>query len=70
VLAASSPYFLKYFTHSDKSVLDLKDEDAKAVEAMVKFFYTSRVEVTEDNVEELLSAADMLQVRKELHRLL
>lgn len=66
VLAASCPYFRAMFTSGlsecDKECVVLKEVDGAAVEALVDFIYTSDLHVCVDNVENLLAAADCLQL--------
>ena len=40
--------------------------DGKSLKQIVQFFYTARVEVTEKNVQDLLSTASLLQVQNVL----
>ena len=65
VLAACSPYFCAMFTGFDeknKSRIVLKDVDPTALEILVNYVYTSEVEVTEENVQTLLPAANLMQL--------
>jgi kelch-like protein 2/3 len=66
VLAANSPYFHAMFTENfeerlSKSVT-LSEVDPQALEALVKFIYTAEVDISEDNVQALLTAANLLQL--------
>lgn len=66
VLSASSPYFRAMFSAG------LKEQEQKSVEihllsgpifkVLVDFIYSGNVEITSNNVQDLLVAADMLQL--------
>ncbi|XP_074647308.1 kelch-like protein 3 [Tubulanus polymorphus] len=66
VLAACSPYFYAMFTgelteaKADRIVL--REIDGKALSLLIDFVYTSEVHVTEENVQILLPAANLLQL--------
>lgn len=66
VLAACSPYFYAMFTgdlaeaHTERIVL--QEIDGKALALLVEFMYTAEIQVTEDNVQSLLPAANILQL--------
>ena len=65
VLAAASPYFHAMFTGFDESRRDrveLGGIDPDALVALVDYIYSSEVDVTEDNVQSLLTAANLLQL--------
>ncbi|XP_005100559.1 kelch-like protein 12 [Aplysia californica] len=66
VLAASSDYFNAMFTSSmkekDKSEIDLLEIPASVMEILLDFVYTETVEVSVENVQELLPAACLLQL--------
>lgn len=65
VLAACSPYFYAMFTGFDeknKSKVTLKDVDPLALEILINYVYSSEVEVTEENVQTLLPAANLMQL--------
>nr|VZH91272.1 unnamed protein product [Spirometra erinaceieuropaei] len=66
ILAASSPYFKAMFTgelaESRQTEVKLHDLDPSAVETLVDFCYTSRIQVEEKNVQALLPAACLLQM--------
>ena len=66
VLAASSPYFRSMFTGSlsevNQTEVTIRGVDEEALEAMINFCYTSSIELGENNVESLLSAACYLNV--------
>lgn len=65
VLAANSLYFYSMFTSGmcesiEERVL-LREVESHAVEQLVRFCYTSSIEITEKNVQNLLSVANLLQ---------
>ncbi|XP_018577320.1 ring canal kelch homolog [Anoplophora glabripennis] len=65
VLAACSPYFYAMFSSFEESRQDrivLKEVDHQALLLLVEYVYTSEVHVTEDNVQVLLPAANLLQL--------
>ncbi|KAK2158059.1 hypothetical protein LSH36_178g05055 [Paralvinella palmiformis] len=66
VLAACSDYFCAMFTHgmseSDKTVIDLHEISANVMEVLLDFVYTETVNVSVENVQELLPAACLLQL--------
>ncbi|XP_074859282.1 actin-binding protein IPP isoform X2 [Carettochelys insculpta] len=66
VLAASSPYFAALFLggmkESSKDVVHILGVDAGIFQLLLDFIYTGVVNVGENNVQELIVAADMLQL--------
>ncbi|CAL1533269.1 unnamed protein product [Lymnaea stagnalis] len=66
VMAACSDYFRVMLTgfmkESREQVVELKGVTADGLKVVVDFAYTGRLELTTDNVEEVLSAASHLQV--------
>lgn len=65
VLAACSPYFWAMFTtfnERDQDRVTLNEVDPEALKSLVEYVYTSKVEVSEDNVQNLLMAANLLQL--------
>ncbi|XP_044883853.1 actin-binding protein IPP isoform X2 [Mauremys mutica] len=66
VLAASSPYFAALFTggmkESSKDVVRILGVEAGIFRMLLDFIYTGVVNVGESNVQELIVAADMLQL--------
>ncbi|XP_055386217.1 ring canal kelch protein-like isoform X5 [Condylostylus longicornis] len=65
VLASCSPYFYAMFTGFEESRQDritLQGVDYHALELLIEYVYTSVVEVNEDNVQVLLTAANLLQL--------
>ncbi|KAH7935923.1 hypothetical protein HPB52_015178 [Rhipicephalus sanguineus] len=68
VLAAGIPYFRAMFTsnlrESHAHRVSIKGVGLRAMELIVRFAYTGRIEVNEKNVCQLLLAANMLQVQR------
>ena len=68
VLAASSKYFCAMFTarmrESFQNEIELKDDSltSAALQIILDFVYRSGINITEDNVFEVLGAADHLQM--------
>ena len=66
VLAACSSYFLAMFTHelleSGQEVVEIKDMDPDILSSLVDFAYTGLITLTIENVQEVLSAASLLQI--------
>lgn len=65
-LAAASSYFYAMFVNemseSRQDVIIIKEVDANALELLIEYCYTAEVKVTEDNVQSLLPAANLLQL--------
>lgn len=78
VLAAGIPYFRAMFTsnlrESQAHRVSIRGVGLRAMELIVRFAYTGRIEVDEKNVCQLLLAANMLQIPRapagpfQLHR--
>ena len=66
VLASGSPYFQAMFTHAHiESKMDrilLSSIDPSSLESILEFLYTSTIDITEANVQNLLSATSLLQI--------
>lgn len=66
VLAASSPYFRAMFTtdmaEANQDTVTMKDVDPDVLDRLVEFVYTGRLDVTVDNVQDLLAAASLVQL--------
>ncbi len=67
VLAGSSPYFQAMFTtdleESKQPVVTIRGEvTALAMEMLLDYCYTSSIEVTEENVQDILPASSLLQM--------
>ena len=67
ILAACSPYFRAMFTgelaESRQTEVTIRDVEEMAMEILIDFCYTSYIVVEESNVQTLLPAACLLQVR-------
>ncbi|XP_031574419.1 kelch-like protein diablo [Actinia tenebrosa] len=67
VLASNSPYFRAMFTggllESRQSTVTLQELEESAMEAMVDFFYSGKIQISELNVQDLLHIACLLQVQ-------
>ncbi|XP_061903088.1 actin-binding protein IPP isoform X1 [Entelurus aequoreus] len=68
VLAAASPYFSALFSlgmsEAAKEEVEILGVDGDAFEVLLGFVYTGAINVTVDNVQELMLAADMLQLNE------
>jgi len=66
ILVARSHYFRKMFNsgmqESTKELIPLKGVDSSTFRQLLQFFYTFKVETTEDNVVSLMHAADLFQL--------
>ena len=66
---ACSPYFKAMFTgelaESRQTEIFIRDVDESAMELLIEFCYTSRIIVDEKNVQMLLPAACILQVKEQ-----
>ncbi|XP_055303872.1 ring canal kelch homolog isoform X2 [Sitodiplosis mosellana] len=67
VLASCSPYFYAMFSGSDfeeshQDKITVQGVDFRALQLLVEYVYTSYVDVNEDNVQTLLTAANLLQL--------
>lgn len=67
VLAACSPYFKAMFagglSESRQSTVTLQELDERAMETIVDFFYSGEIEISENNVQDLLPVTCVLQVQ-------
>jgi kelch-like protein 1/4/5 len=67
LLSAVSDYFSAMFTsdvrEASEREIRLEDVDPAALQALVQFMYTGRIDLLEETVENLLSTACLLQVR-------
>ncbi|XP_001948331.2 kelch-like protein 2 isoform X1 [Acyrthosiphon pisum] len=67
VLASASPYFHAMFTHFSErnhDVVVMKQLDSTALQVLVNFIYTGKIVINEENVRDLLSAANLLQLQE------
>ncbi|XP_055007765.1 actin-binding protein IPP isoform X2 [Boleophthalmus pectinirostris] len=66
VLAASSPYFSALFSggmrESEKEEVRIHGVEREVFEILLDFIYTGLINITVENVQELMVAADMLQL--------
>ena len=66
ILASGSPYFLAMFTNahleSTQNRIVLNGIEAASLQALLKFIYSSTLEITECNIQSLLGAASLLQI--------
>ena len=67
ILAANSAYFLAMFTNemreSEQDVIEMKDLNPSILSSLVDFTYTGDIKITVENVQEVLSAASLLQIK-------
>jgi len=68
VLSACCPYFRAMFTRemaeSRKNEVTIKDVDEKAMEQLIDFAYTAVIRIDENNVQTILPAACLLQLKE------
>uniref|UniRef100_A0A8D0DTS3 Kelch like family member 40 n=1 Tax=Salvator merianae TaxID=96440 RepID=A0A8D0DTS3_SALMN len=66
VLAACSPYFRAMFLsdmeESKKREVNLEDVDPEVLGKILHYIYTSELEITEQNVQDIFSVANMFQI--------
>ncbi|XP_007444631.2 kelch-like protein 40 [Python bivittatus] len=66
VLAACSPYFRALFLsdidESKKREVSLEDVDPEVMSKILHYIYTSELEITEQNVQDIFSVANMFQI--------
>ncbi|KAK2583482.1 hypothetical protein KPH14_009450 [Odynerus spinipes] len=66
VLAAGSAYFNAMFTgglvEEQQELVEIHSISANILSLLIDFIYTGNVDITEDNVQELFAAADMLEL--------
>lgn len=66
VLAACSPYFRAMFLsdteESKKKEVNLEDVDPEIMGKILHYIYTSELEITEQNVQDIFSVANMFQI--------
>ena len=67
VLASCSPYLRAMFTcgmrESSQEEIELRNIEPQAMELLIEFAYTGEIEVTTENVQDLLPAAGILQLK-------
>nr|XP_028606734.1 kelch-like protein 40 [Podarcis muralis] len=66
VLAACSPYFRAMFLsdmeESKKKEIDLEDVDPEVMGKILHYIYTSELDITEQNVQDIFTVANMFQI--------
>jgi len=66
VLVSSSPYFRAMFngtmSESSQELVNLPAVQSSALRQLIEYIYSGEVEVTEENVQSLLPAANLLQL--------
>ncbi|KAM4705835.1 kelch-like protein 40 [Rhinophrynus dorsalis] len=66
VLAACSPYFRAMFLseleESKKKEIDIEDVDPDVMGKILHYIYTSEIEITETNVQDIFAVANMFQI--------
>ncbi|XP_035678478.1 kelch repeat and BTB domain-containing protein 8-like [Branchiostoma floridae] len=72
LLAAASPYFKamfcsKGFAETQQDCIRLQGVSKDAVDLVVRYVYTGQVELSEANIQELMSAANMFQMLDLFH---
>ena len=55
--------FLSEMSEAKQELIEIKDFDGDAIQDLVHFAYTSKLTLTVDNVQPLLYAACILQVK-------
>ncbi|XP_060873943.1 uncharacterized protein LOC132947702 [Metopolophium dirhodum] len=66
VLSAASPYFHAMFTNfaeRNHDLVEMRHIDYSALLLLVNFLYSGKILITEENVQDLLPAADILQLQ-------
>lgn len=68
VLAGTSPYLKAMFTNgmleTDQDVVEIRGIDAKTMENLLDFMYTSTIEITVNNVQSILQGASLLGLQQ------
>ena len=68
ILAACSSYFMAMFTNemkeSDQDAIEIQDMNPDILSSLVNFAYSGEIEVAVGNVQEVLSAASLLQIKQ------
>ncbi|XP_013794268.1 kelch-like protein 8 [Limulus polyphemus] len=66
ILACCSPYFCAMFTsplaESKQKIINIKDIDESAMELLIQFAYTGKVELSVENAQSIFHAASVLQL--------
>ncbi|XP_029345645.1 kelch-like protein 3 isoform X2 [Acyrthosiphon pisum] len=67
VLASASPYFLAMFTNFSEKNQDqvtIRQLDSSALQIIIDFIYSGKILITEQNVQGLLPASNLLQIQE------
>ena len=68
VLSVGGPYFRAMFTgklrESKNETITLKGVTGESLQCIVRFIYSSSIDVNENNVDDLLSASDLFQMKE------
>ena len=71
ILASSSPYFQALLTHTFKEnnldSIELRDIEPPIFSTILRYIYSGKIEIDENNVQDLLIASDMLQLDEIVH---
>ncbi|XP_016658900.1 kelch-like protein 2 isoform X1 [Acyrthosiphon pisum] len=65
VFISASPYFRAMFTLSEevkKDHINIREVDFKVLQLLVDYMYTGEITITEENVQDIVPAADLLQL--------
>ena len=66
VLAAGSPYFRAMFTggfkEKDLNIITLKETSPKGLKCVIDAIYSAKITITEENAEDVLGVASLLQM--------
>ncbi|CAF1493739.1 unnamed protein product [Adineta steineri] len=68
ILASSSPYFQALLTHTFKEnkldSIELRDIDSDIFSLLLNYIYSGKIELDDNNVEDILVASDMFQLNE------
>ncbi len=68
ILSASSSYFMAMFTNEmkerDQDAVEIQDMNPDILSSLINFAYTGEIEISVSNVQEVLSAASLLQMKQ------
>lgn len=63
VLSVCSPYFVKLFTGQKQATLRIANIDGVILKNIIHFCYTGHINITEDNVNALLDASHLMEMK-------